>query len=1763
MKKSYTNNNFNIIVFLLTIFILFIPIALSNKFKLRKLDFYEKIVMKLKGDTKKITFYTHIVKNNNPTPTLMVLNGEEKDPEDLKRTSSGKYLYSYKFLLDENIAEIIFDSDSKFVDCSSLFADNSYLLYIDLTDFDTSSVTNMKNMFSKCTSLTSIEFGNFITSEVTSMDNMFISCSSIEYLVLTSFRTEKLTSAMSMFKSCSSLVSVDISTFDVSHVKNMASMFESCTSLISLTLENFDAGACTSCANVFLGVSRLKYCQNDNTVLGKIDINQKGTLVCSDPCFTNDLNLFSLNSWECVSDCDETDYKYEYNFQCYGECPEGTHLSETPFLCEEDLKCYYEYLNYEQTGCISEVPDGYYCNDTKKHTIDLCNEICEKCTLESAKINKCTSCNNAKGFYQKEDDVETTFDCFNIRPSGYYLDDNIYRKCFDTCEDCTSLGNEEDQKCTKCFDGFTLSNGNCNEGGGGCAEGQYSYYDEQNELKCTEDNKCPDNYKSIPDKMQCLKDCSQDGEYIIELNNECVKNCPDGYHEESGKCIVNLVCEFYFNYEQTGCENSIPIGFYCNDTTKKTIDKCDIKCKECTLESTQKKQCSSCNNEKDYFQKENDESNEDDYVNCYKGPIEGYYIQDNILISCYKTCKTCEEKGTVSNHKCKSCIDNHILDDTNCYENCNYYHYFDDSGEYICTDNQGCPGTYPKLIAETNECIKECSGEYKYEYENKCYKSCPSNTYYNFEQTGCIVSIPKGFYCNDTTKKTIDKCDIKCGQCSLESTNKGLCNSCNNEEDYYEKENDNTNIGSFINCYKGKLDGYFFDETNSYYKKCYKTCKSCDEVGEIENHKCTECYNNSTKNDSNCYEKCDYFYYFDESKEHHCTQNENCPTNYPKKVREKKRCISKCIDDDEFKLESNSICYQTCPEGTKPEDNMCVGYLICPILYNYEHTACLEQVPDGYYINDTSAKTIDKCNIKCKKCSPESNEANLCLSCNTNNGYYPKEDDTQNSNGFINCYNTLFESYYLDTESESYKKCYNKCKKCEAKGDVNNHKCSQCFQNFTLNGTNCYEICNYKYYFDSSNEYHCTEKNECPSGYKLIQEKNKCINNCNNDDVYKYEFNNTCYKEPVKPKCTNDSIYINKNTGECLDECNTKDFFNNICGLRNNIGSNQDLMIQQIESDIKSGLLSSYLSSLLFEQKKDLLIKDSDINYQISTTNNQLENNNYNISSTLLGDCEDTLKTVYNIDKSQPLIIFKIDYYQNNSLIPILGYEVFHPTNYSKLNLMHCENNLFTNNYPITLEDDFFKYDPNSDYYIDECYPYTTEDGSDILLEDRQKEYNSKNYAICENNCAFIEYSQENQKSECICEIKNEQIIISEINNNPSSYNFEKKDSFSSIFSTMKCYNTLFSSQGVSKNISFYLLLLCFISTSVSSFFFYKYGYNSLIKIIENILLEKEKKTENDNFDMNEKAKNNEKFNQKYIDNILKLSTPKNKKLTSLTHKGLMSPDDVSSLNNYSSNQKSISKLDLKNEISYARKKTINITNNNKSENDLSNYNDYEINNFTYRKAIESDKRTYFIYYISLIKTKHPLIFSFYNTKDFNSMIIKINIFLLSFCIYYFINGLFINNTTIHKVYEEGGNYKIGYFFPKIIISFLISHVLTSVIKYFFLSEKNINDIKNENNTIKLKDKVVLVKKTLVIKYICFFAVGSAFELLSWYSLSAFSSVYHNTQIILIKNTLIAIAISFVYPFIINLIPGLCRIYSLKDARRRCLYNFSKILQIL
>ena len=127
-----------------------------------------------------------------------------------------------------------------------------------------------------------------------------------------------------------------------------------------------------------------------------------------------------------------------------------------------------------------------------------------------------------------------------------------------------------------------------------------------------------------------------------------------------------------------------------------------------------------------------------------------------------------------------------------------------------------------------------------------------------------------------------------------------------------------------------------------------------------------------------------------------------------------------------------------------------------------------------------------------------------------------------------------------------------------------------------------------------------------------------------------------------------------------------------------------------------------------------------------------------------------------------------------------------------------------------------------------------------------------------------------------------------------------------------------------------------------------------------------------------------------------------------------------------------------------------------------------------YNEAIIYDERSFFNYYCSLVRTKNAFIFSFCPMKDYNSTIIKISLFFLSFAIYYFTNALFFDEKTIHKIYEDKGFYNFIYLVPHICYSFVISNALNIIIKYIFLSERNICKIKRAKNLV---IHMILVKK--------------------------------------------------------------------------------------
>jgi hypothetical protein len=228
-------------------------------------------------------------------------------------------------------------------------------------------------------------------------------------------------------------------------------------------------------------------------------------------------------------------------------------------------------------------------------------------------------------------------------------------------------------------------------------------------------------------------------------------------------------------------------------------------------------------------------------------------------------------------------------------------------------------------------------------------------------------------------------------------------------------------------------------------------------------------------------------------------------------------------------------------------------------------------------------------------------------------------------------------------------------------------------------------------------------------------------------------------------------------------------------------------------------------------------------------------------------------------------------------------------------------------------------------------------------------------------------------------------------------------------------------------------------------------------------------------------------------------------------------------------------------------------------------YNDFELNSFDYKTSLLNDKRTFCQYYLSLLRTKNIILLSICPAKDYNTMIIKLCIFSLSFSIYYAVNFAFFDDKILHEIYAIGGKYDFMYFLPKITISFAISYVITNIIKYIFLSERNIFEIRIQPTYSLAYDISLKEKRNLVIKYTIFFILGIIFLVFFWMLLSSFGAVYQNTQIFIFKNALISFSMSLCFPFIIIIFPSIFRICALnsKEKNNEYMFKLSKFLQIL
>ena len=530
-------------------------------------------------------------------------------------------------------------------------------------------------------------------------------------------------------------------------------------------------------------------------------------------------------------------------------------------------------------------------------------------------------------------------------------------------------------------------------------------------------------------------------------------------------------------------------------------------------------------------------------------------------------------------------------------------------------------------------------------------------------------------------------------------------------------------------------------------------------------------------------------------------------------------CINENLTKNKIfpQIEKDINCYVLdCTENWKSkqkkiyiENNECIESFDNSPIHKYEYknnekcySNCLNKI-----VYDKNYNTLNICLCQLDKCMFYPNNTltkGLCTLCNTH--YYPKENDTLNFDEFIKCYKEP-EGYYLD--NNLYKPCYYTCKTCEIPGNNIYHNCLECNANnhFEIkfnNYSNCYDNCSYYYYFDKeNNKYYCTLNSSCPNEYpKLNKDKFECV---------KYNIENIL----------DDLIIKEKNETEKMSKEEEIEYYDNLLDI------------------LEEGFTDSFDTSNI-DEGQDEVIKTEKVTVTFTTVENQKNDINQNVTTIDLGDCENKLRNYYNLSSNETIYMKKIDVIQEGFNIPKVEYDVYsklYGDGLIKLNLSVCENSKIIISIPINLIENIDIFNSSSGYYNDICYIATSEDGTDITLNDRKSNYINKNMSICQDGCEFSLYVKKKQKAGCTCNVKESSSTIADMKINKDKLIKNFKDIKNIInLNILVCYKNLLKKEGIINNIGCYILLSIIIFHIISIFVFYLSEFdlikNKLKKII-------------------------------------------------------------------------------------------------------------------------------------------------------------------------------------------------------------------------------------------------------------------------------------------------------------------------------------------
>ena len=1389
-----------------------------------------------------------------------------------------------------------------------------------------------------------------------------------------------------------------------------------------------------------------------------------------------------------------------------------------------------------------------------------CYESCSQCNTEGDSVNhNCIECNVDNNYFplESEQSLTTEHNCYNTDtvPPKYYVDAE-HR----VCKPCAT-------GCLTCSTGALGTNTNCNT-----CDTVSNYYpiQHQESICLLKDDPNIKHYYFDQDMFkQCNPGCETCDAQADATSHHCL-SC------DSSLSVYN---QKYYPTE-TGSDgmcystDNAPSDMFLRDDV---FVKCNVACRSCDWKDDTgvKTHCIECNVDQWYYPLYDNSSQ------CYdsNSNVEHYYYDTNTntFQPCALACLQCDQPASMDNTHCTVCADDYseIEDQAgNCVKsNTQLDGYYNDNGVFkVC-------GAHCKVCAlsTTDATVTTC---------NECY------TGYKLSLTSPseCEQMSTGYYKDENGH--MQPCNVACLECTNASNKDCKRNSCNIASGYYPLDTVATTCIQNETAYEM---GYVLDTINNYFKPCYTSCEKCFEDGNYQTHKCSVCKENPK-----------YYPWSNDGTQ--CSNEATKPQN-------------SYLDITAGEVK---ICHESCLTCKQVGDNIMEAY--CDSCYNqhgyYEikltqphayGVLCLDHTTknsnssyNNYYFNEKNSCFL-QCDASCSQCE---GKATQCLACNSGGGYYEKVEDDTVAQTYKSCVTEAIanDGYYLGSD-DKYHKCHSACLTCNEGPDMVNHihRCTSCRgphgKAHPYVESNCVQECegNNPYYIDINNynEYTCVTDKTCPQDYPyLTHSTNECVQVC---DSNLYTLNMNCVET-----CPDDTI---------LDEPTRTCMYTERCKKTEQFSSNLANTVEQY-IDVYA---SEYIDTYFFTDKHVNIIYNKDEGYQVVIYKSEACAKEFiaDLPEIQLATCPTKLREHYNIADDVALTFLKM-LRERAGQPRQMSYALYNSETGERLDLTICEGEKVEVMVPINQTegvnvtqatmfaelgvDVFNSSDP---FFNDICFRYTAENGRDVPLEERRKQF-YQNVSFCEEGCEYHGITLDTKEANCSCEIKTN--FVSELMDNPLTGELMGLVNDAN-FEVIVCYKGVFDGKNIFTNLGGWVIVVIAVMELPFFVFYLKNGLMNMkiyvvqycgvfappVKQVQRNILQgngeenninnvQSEYTNRNNDDglitYTEEADESEQqyqqqqqpqrqkvmlmiMNKQCIDDV-EVEKPKMTKVNDVQiHKR------NNSVNSNNSNKPALhnsNKLNSSFESSY-------ISNNNiinekanypiqevtidsfdyKQRNlkDDEDFSDSELNSLDLYDAIIFDKRTFCQMYWKFLKDKQGIINAFFDFDPLEVLPIKAMSFFLSVILYFTLNAFFYTKSLIADEYKSNTPPDFFYLLQnqltKCIYTTIVGLIVDSILGCITSSKGRIKSlIRREKNHNKFREDCLDIISSLKKKIIAFLIVNGIVTAFFWYYVSAFCYCYQNTQMNWFYGGLITLMVVLLLPFLVCFIGTALRVFGLR-----------------